>query len=964
MKTRKNYTTILSKKQNIILAFVLFMTNILFAQTGSLSGVIKDSEGELLFGAIIQVKGTQNGAQSDFDGNYSIQNIPVGPQIIVFDYMGDAKEQEVTIEAGSNTLDYQFGENALMLDEVVIFVERDPGSDAAVIDEQVNSEEVVEIMGSDEMKEKGLDNVAASVGKIAGVSKTQGGGQVFVRGLEDRYNNAFLNGLPVPSPDPDLKVIPLGIFPTSVVKNIAVSKVFNEKYYADYSGASIDIKTKTYTDTVPLLEIGLSGNYNTVSTFKDFYTHADGQSEFFGIDGGNRDQPAELSTFDEQGNAVDQFTSTEKDPFSTSLNPSLQKALPGMGLSLSAGKFFAFTDKRDTTGNTKDINRGIGLLLSLSTGNKYSSVFDGISRSYSKQNDSLSYLRFNKYSLKTSTSLIGSAIYKLNAKSNIIYNLLYINDTENFTIEREGYFQDLGRENYVRRNTYFLNNVMNNQVLGTHEGDKFDVLWGLSYGIANSAEKDRKELTYHADPEGYSFNGLNRANNHRFWSALQENEYAARGELKYHLYGDTTGTGREDSLRGNLKIGVNARTKRRVFDFDQVNYELSASSYGEGAYVNDVYTPASNLSNDSLNSDAFFLIERVAPESEYNADLDVYAAYAGIDYDLTEKFKLLGGIRLEKSKQVINFKTLRNGFSKEDFQTAEIDTFNVFPSLGFKYTPKEKTNIRFATSQTVTRPKFTEVAPFLRQNRDGDEEVGNPNLQNAYSYNGDLKYETSKNSGELMSITLFGRYLADPIERIAQASSSTIYSYQNIEQAIVGGAELEVNKKLSNILYPKNDTLEHWSKNMNVGGNFSYMYSQVVIPDELQAFLTNTKRPLQGASPYLVNFDLGYDLKTGKDTTGEYKNTTTISLVYNVFGRRLFAAGVQGVGDVYEAPVNTLDLVIKSKIGEKLSLGFKARNLLNPTIQRESEAIEEDRTLILNSYKRGVSFSFSIGYKF
>jgi outer membrane receptor protein involved in Fe transport len=66
--------------------------------------------------------------------------------------------------------------------------------------------------------------------------------------LGDRYNAAYLNGLPLPSPDPDNKVAPLDIFPTDVVGSIAVTKGFSPELYGDFSGGVIDIRTKRGTD--------------------------------------------------------------------------------------------------------------------------------------------------------------------------------------------------------------------------------------------------------------------------------------------------------------------------------------------------------------------------------------------------------------------------------------------------------------------------------------------------------------------------------------------------------------------------------------------------------------------------------------------------------------------------------------------------------------------------------------------
>ena len=79
--------------------------------------------------------------------------------------------------------------------------------------------------------------MAEGVKKISGISIASAG-QIIVRGLGDRYSTTTLNGLPIASPNPDNKLIQLDIFPTSTVKNITVSKVYEANTFADYSGAS------------------------------------------------------------------------------------------------------------------------------------------------------------------------------------------------------------------------------------------------------------------------------------------------------------------------------------------------------------------------------------------------------------------------------------------------------------------------------------------------------------------------------------------------------------------------------------------------------------------------------------------------------------------------------------------------------------------------------------------------------
>lgn len=123
----------------------------------------------------------------------------------------------------------------------------------------------IENLGAKEMSVKGISNVQEGVKKITGISIASAG-QLIVRGLGDRYSTTTLNGLPIASPNPDNKLIPLDLFPSSTVRNITVSKVYEAGTFADYSGAHIDISTKENTGK-DFFSIGFNtgGRFNTIS---------------------------------------------------------------------------------------------------------------------------------------------------------------------------------------------------------------------------------------------------------------------------------------------------------------------------------------------------------------------------------------------------------------------------------------------------------------------------------------------------------------------------------------------------------------------------------------------------------------------------------------------------------------------------------------------------------------------------
>ena len=62
------------------------------------------------------------------------------------------------------------------------------------------------------MSLKGIGSVEEGVKKITGISIASAG-QLIVRGLGDRYSTTTLNGLPIASPNPDNKLVPLDCSP-------------------------------------------------------------------------------------------------------------------------------------------------------------------------------------------------------------------------------------------------------------------------------------------------------------------------------------------------------------------------------------------------------------------------------------------------------------------------------------------------------------------------------------------------------------------------------------------------------------------------------------------------------------------------------------------------------------------------------------------------------------------------------
>jgi TonB-linked SusC/RagA family outer membrane protein len=102
---------------NFVLPILLLGWNIGFSQEMSISGNVTSlADGAPLPGVSIIVKGTTNGTQSDFDGNFSLEVLP--DATLVFSYLGFATKEVVV--NNQSTFNVGLEESAESLEEVVV----------------------------------------------------------------------------------------------------------------------------------------------------------------------------------------------------------------------------------------------------------------------------------------------------------------------------------------------------------------------------------------------------------------------------------------------------------------------------------------------------------------------------------------------------------------------------------------------------------------------------------------------------------------------------------------------------------------------------------------------------------------------------------------------------------------------------------------------------------------------------
>ncbi|GAA4275396.1 TonB-dependent receptor [Aquimarina mytili] len=929
--------------RKIVILIALFVVGMLNAQeTGSVTGTLLDKEADnqpLPFANVL-IKGTTKGTTTDFDGLYTIDNLEPGTYTLEFSFVGyETLDKELVITAGqTTTVNASIGASAAALDEVVIKTTTKKESEAAILLEQKNAVTIQQKIGAQELSKKGVSDVATGLTKATGISKQSD--KLYVRGLGDRYNNAYLNGLPIPSLNPKLKLIDLGIFPTDIVENLGIYKTYSPDIYGDFAGASVNIDTKDRPGK-GFLEVGFSSGVNTNAVSNDFFLLNGGKYDDWGLDDGSRRVPIflDIPNYNYVSTDINNF------PFDTSFNPEKRFNAPDGSASITGGKTF-------TVGNEQKLD----LLFTGSFGQNHETATAGIESTFNAQGGPISnFSDINRYRYNTNTTVLGSVGYRWNINNKILATTLFVNDTQDELRE----FRGLGDEDastriFARRGTYEQNTLFTQQLTGEHKfkEDKYKLSWGMAYNKAQGLIPDRRQLFFTEIEEGLVVLGDRTspdfANNQRFYQELDENDYSAKIDFDINF-----GKNEDDEFKNKLTVGVASRSKDREFEANQLNYNLNNFRNTPVEFNN----PDALLNETNFLDGAYVVLENLNPTRIYEADLSTLAAFANLQYALSKTLTFNGGIRTELFEQNVFYREQQD-LETSPFRTRKIEETFILPSISFKYEVNNQTNLRFAASKTVTLPKFTEVAPFL------DEDVtevtlGNPIVTNSDNYNVDIKWEHfPEQSGELVAATLFGKYIENPIEKVFVASAANQNTFINSDNAVIFGAELEYKKNLGNLFKVEETT---WN-DLSFGINATLMYTQVEIDPTITTFNgsniapTNLERQLQGASPFLVNADLAYSKEFES-----HKITSAID--FNIFGDRVYSAGGNGVGDIFEQGYGSLNFNFKDEIGDHIEISFKAKNLLNPDIKRYIDQESIGREITNYNFDNGINFSLGVTFK-
>ena len=890
-----------------IFFLILFLTlSVMTVMAGTIKGSITDKQTrEPLTGATVQIVGTTQGAIADMDGNYSL-NVTNGIYTLSIKYIGykDIVVNNVKSGKADVVLNFELESDAQTLGEVSVVARKNLEGERALQMERRKATLAIENIGSKEMSIKGISNVEEGVKKITGISIADAG-QLIVRGLGDRYSTTTLNGLPIASPNPDNKLIPLDLFPSSTIQNITVSKVYNAEAFADYSGAHIDISTKeNIAEDFFSISFNTGGKFNTLG--KDRYQMNRNGSLFktSGVDQAALDMS--LSDFDN-------YVKT-RNIFDTSFAVKKKSTLPDFNGNFGFGK------------NISIDGQTLSILASVSAGNGYQNMDNAFYKTLEATGNVQDNFSYDSYAQELKLAALGYIGYTLRRHDRIGYTFFYTRNATDTYQRREGTDSE-DHELTGSNNITHIYTLQNHQLNGLHnlgEQDRWELTWGGSYSKTGSEEPDRRQVMYIKNDNGaLSLFKLNRQETMRYFGTLDEKEWVGNlmGEYKF-------------GTQNKLQAGFTYKDKSRDYFSTRFYYNLNKLNPTIGS-IEDIYTPSGYLNQESINNGQVVINRSQQPKDSYAAGTKIYAGYILADIYPVDALLVNVGVRYESSRQWVNY--AEDGGTQ---QRRELNSDDLFPAMNLRYQFNKKNNLRLSFSRTVTRPSFIEMAPFLYQESYGSAQIrGNAELQNGYNYNVDLRYEFFEDNGDMFSATAYYKHLENPIEQIQQLSGgATIHSFKNANNGMATGLEVEFRKTLA--------------QELRLGANASFMYTDVKLPEG--GAYTNTERALQGASPYLVNADLTYSPRFGET------RQLSAALVYNLQGPRIQSVGISGLGDVKQQPVHTLNFAGSFKFSEKVAVKLQVNDLLNQPVIFKQEVPSTGEKVEVERFKRGSSFEIGI----
>lgn len=881
-------------------------------RTGRITGRIIDGKtGSGISEATVLVEGSALAARSVIDGRFTIAQIPSGKVNLVIRRIGYAAKRVTGIDIREGDMveeNVSLDAASVDLGTTVVSASAERGTVNEALDLQRTSTAIVNSVTSEQITKNGDGDAAQAIKRVSGIT-LQNGRYVFVRGLGERYTTASLDGARIPSPEPERKIVPLDLFPSGLLDVVTTTKTFTADQPGDFSGGQVDVRTREFpAHGIRTLSFGFGGN--AIATGKDIVSAPAVGREWLGFGGSERSIPAVVRAAGDFGGLNARQTDAAARSFRNVWTPLSEPGDPNLSTSAAIG------------GKVNITQHGLGYLLSASY-SRAQEIKSNELRSTAVPDGNGSAKPYNEFKGSSSSgSVLWGGLLNLNAligeKTLVTINNTYNRSADNEAHQDHGILDDYGFETVRSSLAFIERTVRSNQlklertIFGNHQ---------LSASFTSSGvtrkEPDRSELQYVREPDPatgaalpYAFFSYNPDGARRTFSDLSESGIASSLDYRASLGNPSRAT--------VVKVGGSFRRTER--DADNSSYSLLGYGFTRTQReqsAEQIFGPAASSATPLLS----VLLNSTG--GSYTASDRIGAGYGMFDVPVGDRLRIIAGARIERALLDVSSIATTGERSK-----AKLDNTDLLPSLVANFSITEAQTIRLSASQTVSRPEYRELSPVTYRDVIEQRDIfGNPNLRRARIMNFDARWEWFPQAGEILGLGAFVKKFDDPIERVDVATSgASRLGFINADGASTLGVEVELRKMLS-----VGDSDE---QPLSLFGNATLMKSSIDITSDRLSSLTNRKRPMVGQAPYVVNAGVTWSSRAARSSA---------TVLYNVVGRRITAAGSTPLPDTYESARSGIDASLQAPLFAGLSARLDAKNLLDSPFEVKQGSVVRER---------------------
>jgi TonB-dependent receptor len=897
-----------SKTTLKILYMLTFFAAGVFAQSGNVAGKVTDaSDGSPLWGTNIILVGTSNGTSTNTDGKYRLSNIPEGPAIIVFRYLGYASDSVKVNIAGGKTIQLNVELHSLTLEGEEVIVSAQLQGQAAAINQQLSSNTIVNVVSSDKIQELPDANVAESLGRLPGIAIQRDAGEatkVVVRGLPPKFSSITINGERIPATDPNDRSVDLSMISQDILAGIEVFKSITPNMDADAIGGTINLVTKNAPENFHYNILAQGGYNNQKKDYGNYKFDASVSDRFFNNSFGVL---ATLST---------QRANRSSDILNADYDPPTQTATLIEIENLNLGNRDEIRT-RFSGGLNFDYTIGD---LNLKLNNFYSQT--GRDQIMRRKRYRVGETRV-EYDLKDEQ--INTSVLNTGLIGNYLLGPLQIDWQGSYSVSK----RKVPYSNYARFEevSAYKNGLIRDQgpaVIPQFADNDLSSTW-FQYGTFNPESVKDENTTFQfnlkvpfslsSDLAGYLRGGTKYRGKHR---VRDINEYRTDFGVVDNIAAANPGRW---SLYRNTSILID---------------NFLDPSFSAKNFLNNQYDFGPGLDADLLDQfhsefTGYYGLNRSVETGDYDASEKVYAAYIMAEVNIFKDIMILPGIRYEKTNTSYDglagelkgnlgqIGALKDTVGGQDYK-------EFFPNVHLRYRILDGLDAKLGYTESISRPDYFDLVPYEDVNT-AEETVsrGNPDLKHTTAKNYDVTFSLYNRYG-LFTAGGYYKSLANVAYQFTYRETDPASRYKNytVTEPInsldgkVYGLEIDLETNFSFFPSPFNGVI------LNL--NFTKIHSETYFPyfeiDRINGKAVGVDKFRQGRLPGQPN--TVWNLTVGYEKDGF---SGRISFLHQ--DDALYSVGVRSDDDHYTDSFLRVDASLSQKIFKAFRVFLNLNNITN-----------------------------------